>query len=91
MEEIRLCAAAVQQGRQSREVKKNAPARMYANNVGAKMLASMSVSLMAWASKGKMKPEQAAATLAADAALLRFAIQGERNLVVVVRGKDVVL
>ena len=50
--------------------------KMYAQNLGSKAVVVMQNSMERWMSQGKMTPEKASSTLAADAAVVRFAIQG---------------
>jgi hypothetical protein len=76
MTQIQRCLAAMQETSQSRQQKKNAPTQMYAQNLGSKAVVVMQQSMATWMSKAKMTPQQASSSLAADAALLRFAIQG---------------
>ena len=49
---------------------------MYAQNLGAKNFAMMQKGMSDWVKQGQMTQQKAATTLAADAAWLRFAIQG---------------
>ena len=76
MTQIQRCLAAMQETSQSRQQKKSAPTQMYAQNLGSKAVVVMQQSMATWMSKAKMTPQQASSSLAADAAVLRFAIQG---------------